>query len=330
MWYGKTSVEHLTIFQDSGYATEVLQLFRGVKQAAVEKALAPCPVMRVAAGKTVSESLRRGGNLFILLRGEISVAMDQEGGPEESATFSVLPGECFGELSVFDEQVGAPQFTARLESDLLVIEASRLWQIVDDLHGVARNLLHLLSFRIQAANARLRQRRKVGRFYQQLSMLDGLTGLYNRTWLNENLPLLVGHAGAPVRTLSAIMMDLDHFKRFNDENGHVAGDNALRTAARVLGEALRPTDYAVRYGGEEFIVILPGADQKTGVGVATRLCTRMRQAVVFEDMRVPLPHITGSFGVATLRAGQDAEALIASADEALYRAKQAGRNGVSQ
>ena len=128
--------------------------------------------------------------------------------------------------------------------------------------------------------------------------------------------------------LSLMMIDLDYFKRFNDEHGHLAGDEALRAVARVFDEALRPTDFAVRYGGEEFMVILPGTDQMTGAMVAQRLCVRMRQAIVFEDMRLPLPHITGSFGVAALRSGQDAEALIECADAALYRAKEAGRNRV--
>lgn len=323
-------MEYLTNFKDSGYTIGELHLFRGVKQGAVEKALSSCSVMRVAAGATVAEVLRRGGNLYILLSGELSVLVDQQVESDDGATFNVLPGECFGELSVFDEQSGSPLFTARQQSDLLVIDAARLWAIIEEINGVARNLLHLLSFRIQAANARLRQRRKVGRFYQQMSMLDGLTGLYNRAWLNENLPLLIGNAGASVRPLSVIMIDLDHFKRFNDQNGHLAGDNALRTASKVFGEALRPTDFAVRYGGEEFMVILPGTDQKTGKMVANRLCTRMQQAIVFDDMRVSLPHVTGSFGVSALRAGQDAEALIASADEALYRAKQAGRNCVAE
>ena len=194
----------------------------------------------------------------------------------------------------------------------------------------ARNLLHLLSFRVQAANARLRQRKKLGRFYQQLSMLDPLTGLNNRAWLNDNLPRLIGNAGAAVRPLSLVMVDLDHFKRFNDGHGHLMGDEALRAVSRVFAEALRPTDFAVRYGGEEFMVILPGTDRHTGMMVAERLCARMREAGVFADSSSPLPHITASFGVATLRPGQDAEALMASADAALYRAKKAGRNCVAQ
>ena len=315
-------VNYLSRFQDSAYQVSDLQLFRGVKQDAAQKVVAACPVVHVAAGETASDVLHRGGNLYVLLRGELSVETDQDA--DERSSYNVLPGECFGEISVFDEQAGAPLITARQDAEILVIEAAKLWEIIDEIHGVARNLLHLLSFRIQAANARLRQRRKVGQFYQQLSMLDGLTGLHNRAWLDENLPLMIGNAGASVRPLSVIMVDLDHFKRFNDENGHLAGDEALRTAAQVFSEALRPTDYAVRYGGEEFIVVLPGTDQKTGVMVANRLCNRMREAIVFDDMRLPLPHVTGSFGVAALRAGQNAEALIACADEALYRAQAVG------
>jgi diguanylate cyclase (GGDEF)-like protein len=323
-------LEQLTTFHASGYAIGNLQLFRDVNGEAVTKALAACPVVRVASGQSVADASRRGPHLYVVLSGMLGVAAGQQFEADDGAVTNVLPGECAGELSVLDEQSSAPSITALQESELLVIEASRLWQMADEINGVARNLLHLLSFRIQAANARLRQRKKVGRFYQQLSMLDALTGLNNRAWLNENLPLLIGNAGAAVRPLSLIMVDLDYFKHFNDANGHLAGDDALRAVARVFSEALRPTDFAVRYGGEEFMVILPGTDQKTGAMVAQRLCVRMRQAVVFEDMRQPLPHITSSFGVATLRPGQDAEALMASADAALYRAKDAGRNCVAE
>src|SRR5471032_1738715 len=98
------------------------------------------------------------------------------------------------------------------------------------------------------------------------------------------------------------MIDLDHFKKFNDSHGHLAGDEALRTAAQVLSHALRPTDFAVHYGGEEMMVLLPDTNDQVAVLVAQRLCERMQQAVVFSDMRLPLPHITASFGVASLAA----------------------------
>ena len=323
-------MKYLTTFQASNYSISDLQLFRDVNESAVAKALAACPVMRVAAGQAVADPTRKGAHLYVVLHGALGVAADQQIGADDGVLTNVLPGECVGELSVLDDQSSAPAITALQDSELLVIEAGHLWKMVDEINGIARNLLHLLSFRIQAANARLRQRKKVGHFYQQMTMLDALTGLNNRAWLSENLPLLIGNAGATVRPLSLIMVDLDHFKNFNDTHGHLAGDEALRAVSRVFSEALRPTDFAVRYGGEEFMVILPGTDQVTGAMVAQRLCTRMRQAVVFDDMRHPLPHITSSFGIATLKSGQNAEALVASADAALYRAKDAGRNCVAE
>jgi diguanylate cyclase (GGDEF)-like protein len=179
---------------------------------------------------------------------------------------------------------------------------------------------------VRAANALLRKRQKLGEFYRQLSLNDPLTGLYNRAWLSEMLGKLVGRARQDQRALSIVMIDLDHFKRFNDTHGHLAGDTALCTAANVIRNALRPTDYAVRYGGEEMMVVLPETTAKIAVSVAERLCKRVRQAVVFEDMRLPLPHITGSFGVATLEPGLDDQALLEAADAALYRAKEAGRD----
>lgn len=323
-------MEYLTTFQASNYTIGDLQLFRDVNEQAVAKALSACPVMRVAAGQTVADSTRKGAHLYVVLHGALGVAEDQQIGADDGVAANVLPGECVGELSVLDDQSSAPSITALQDSELLVIEAGCLWKMVDEINGIARNLLHLLSFRIQAANARLRQRKKVGHFYQQMSMLDALTGLHNRAWLNENLPLLIGNAGAAVRPLSLIMIDLDYFKNFNDAHGHLAGDEALRAVSRVFSEALRPTDFAVRYGGEEFMVILPGTDQKTGAMVAQRLCSRMRETAVFDDMRHPLPHITSSFGITTLMSGQDADALMASADAALYRAKEAGRNCVAE
>jgi diguanylate cyclase (GGDEF)-like protein len=124
------------------------------------------------------------------------------------------------------------------------------------------------------------------------------------------------------------MIDLDHFKRFNDTHGHAAGDAALCAAAATIRAALRPTDHAVRYGGEEMMAILPNTHRDLAMLVAERLCNRLRGAIVFDDMRLPLPHITGSFGVATLDAGQDERTLVELADAALYRAKQAGRDRI--
>ncbi|MET0209806.1 MAG: GGDEF domain-containing protein, partial [Burkholderiaceae bacterium] len=186
---------------------------------------------------------------------------------------------------------------------------------VDEANALARTLGDVLARRAEVELARL-------------AIYDPLTGLYNRAWLNEMLPKLAARAATDGSPLSLVMIDLDHFKRFNDTHGHIAGDAALAAAASVIRGALRPSDFAVRYGGEEMLAVLPDTTPEMAAGVAERLCRRLRLAVVFPDMRLPLPHLTGSFGVASLAPGGDERSLMAAADAALYRAKEAGRDRV--
>ena len=316
----------ISTFGASPYRVQEIQLFQGADSGSIAPLLKNSPVMQVEAGEVVANGQR--ARLYIVLRGALSVAADTRTSMADGSTSKVLRGESVGEQAVLDDEANQATITALEQSELLVIESELAWQLIDAANGVARNLLRMLSFRIRAANAQLRRRQKLGEFYRQLSMNDGLTGLYNRAWLNECMPQLVASAHGTGQPLSLIMLDLDHFKQFNDSHGHLQGDAALRTAAQVLTGALRPTDFAVRYGGEEMMVILPATNIQVAEVVAGRLCERMRAAVVFTDMRQALPHVTASFGVSTLAPGQDEQALIASADAALYRAKAAGRNQV--
>ncbi len=316
-------LEPVKSFGISAYTIANLQLFASINDPHLVRRLADCPIIEVAAGQAISSV-----DLFIVLSGALAVGVDGHAGLLEGNITKVLPGESVGELSVLDDAADTLSVVALEDSELLQINSERLWQIIDESHGVARNLLHLLAFRIRAANAQLRRRQKVGNFYRQMSMNDGLTGLYNRGWLNAELPNMVIHAHQHNQALSIIMIDLDHFKKFNDEHGHLQGDEALRCAARVLTAALRPSDFAARYGGEEMMVILPNTPQTLAVMVAQRLCARMQQVHVFSDLRA-LPHLTASFGVASLGKGQEESVLIGNADAALYRAKQSGRNRVS-
>ena len=323
-------MEHITTFGASTYTIADIQLFQGTATQEIAALIADCPVVRIEAQKAMQDWSHKGGRLFIVLQGALDVThADTRDARLDGAATRVLPGECVGELSVLDEEASSDRITARVDSDVLVIDADVLWKLVDESNNIARNLLRLLSFRVRAANAQLRRRQKVGEFYRQLSMVDGLTGLQNRAWLNDNLPTIIDNAHTVNSPLSVIMMDLDHFKQFNDQHGHVSGDHALQVAAKVISAGLRPTDFAARFGGEELIVLLPATQQTSALMVAQRLCERLRQAVVFSEMRRPLPHITASFGVATLEPGQNAEALISAADAALYRAKEDGRDRVA-
>jgi len=315
-------------FGESGHGLDGLQLFDGVAHDKLEAILASCPVLHVAAGSRIDAS-DGGSRLYVVLRGALDVSAANLHDGSERDTVRVLPGECVGELSVLDGEANSDVIRALQDSELLVIGAPTLWRLIDESNGVARNLLRLLSFRIRAAGAMLRRREKLGEFYRQLSMVDSLTGLHNRAWLNQQLPLLVDGAQQSGQPLSAIMIDIDHFKRFNDEHGHQAGDRALQAVSKAIVSALRPTDFAVRYGGEELLVILPATAHDGAAVAAQRLCDQVRQTRVSSDRQRPLPQVTASFGIACLAAGQNVDGLVANADAALYRAKEAGRDRIA-
>jgi diguanylate cyclase (GGDEF)-like protein len=164
--------------------------------------------------------------------------------------------------------------------------------------------------------------------HRELAARDGLTGLYNRRSFDEQLAAMLARESRRNQGGFALgLLDIDHFKKLNDTFGHPAGDAALRHLAALLVHKLRRNDILARYGGEEFAVIFDGADQGKAVEMADRLRLHVQKSqLVFEGARLAM---TASFGVAVWPTdGVDAAALLASADRALYVAKQAGRNRV--
>lgn len=166
---------------------------------------------------------------------------------------------------------------------------------------------------------------------QRLMNSDGLTGLSNRRHFDEYLEMEWRRAQREQTQLSILLIDVDHFKPYNDTFGHVQGDEALRqVAGAIRASCSRPSDLPARYGGEEFVLVLPG----TSPGGARLLAEKLRRSV--EDLGIAheLPHpgapLTISIGVATAtpQAGQPYRQLIEMADEALYNAKHGGRNQV--
>lgn len=327
-------MELLTIFAHADFNVRDLQLFKDIDDknlVAVNRLISTCAVMKVQAGQNIITAHSTDNRLYVVLKGTLEVqSHDNITSGSTVGNVQYTAGECVGELSVLDDEDQPHTIKAVCDSDLLVIEPETLWQLIDESNGVARNLLKLLSFRIRTTNALLRRRHRVGEFYRQMSMIDGLTGIHNRAWLQSQLPQLIEHAHVTGSPLSIIMADLDHFKQFNDTHGHIVGDDAIQSAAKILNSTLRPSDFSVRFGGEELLVILPDTSGQACLTVAQRLCDKFAQAIVFKDNRSPLPHITASFGTASLVAGQDSSTFIAAADAALYRAKNSGRNRVSQ
>lgn len=158
----------------------------------------------------------------------------------------------------------------------------------------------------------------------RLSITDGLTGIHNKRYFLDQIRREVARARRKNRPLWVAMLDIDHFKRFNDTYGHVTGDHILRGIAGVLATLVRADETLARYGGEEFVFLLVEAENAEVEKFCERIRSEVeRQEFVFDG--VP-HHLTVSMGAARLRPGQEVEDLVRAADTQLYRAKEEGRN----
>jgi diguanylate cyclase (GGDEF)-like protein len=175
---------------------------------------------------------------------------------------------------------------------------------------------------LSIANIRLREALRTQ------SVRDALTGLYNRRYLEETLDREVRRASRTSQSLGILMIDLDHFKKFNDTYGHEAGDAVLRATGALLAAGIRAEDFVCRFGGEEFVIILPTADAAASRTRAERLRAKMKELVVMHEGS-SLGLVTISVGVSAFpEYGLSAKDLMAAADAALYEAKRAGRDQV--
>lgn len=263
--------------------------------------------------------------MFFLLEGRLSVRL---GTPDAEPVAEIGPGETVGELGVLDRIPASAFVVAATECRVLEVREDDFWQLTNSSHAFAVNMLLKLASRLRANNATVTQSVEKRQQYERAAMFDGLTGIHNRRWLDETLARMVRrHEGGGAR-MSLSLLDVDHFKSFNDRYGHAAGDHVLVVVARVLSTRLRPTDLVARYGGEEFVILFPDTARDDAVIAAERV----REAIAGEVLKMPdgtaLPSVTISMGVAELAPGQTPSALLEIADRAMYEAKQGGRNRV--
>jgi diguanylate cyclase (GGDEF)-like protein len=168
---------------------------------------------------------------------------------------------------------------------------------------------------------------KLHRIVERQALVDGLTGLANRRQCEEALDAELSRAARFGGPLSIVFGDLDDFKVVNDDHGHPVGDTVLREFARVLERSVREVDLAGRWGGEEFLLILPGTDGAGALRLAQRVRDYLEGRTLLTPEGVPV-RVTASFGVAEYEPGTEPERLIAAADAALYEAKRNGKNRV--
>lgn len=204
-----------------------------------------------------------------------------------------------------------------LAASLLVFHAARP-ELILTAFPVGALTAGILSFTVMRVIGHLRMQQLT---LERYATVDELTGSPNRRVFLERLESEVDRCARLGTRLSVVFVDIDHFKRINDDYGHQAGDTVLKGIFARLEESLRAYDFVGRYGGDEFVMALPGNDAEGGAAVAERLRESVQETAVGK-----VPTVTISLGVAQLEQGMNAEALLRNADMALYRAKNGGRN----
>ena len=305
-----------------GYLTD-LSIFRDVDLPALNNILQQCDVLALEKGQILLSPNKVNAHLYILLKGKLSVHFDMN---DLDPIARIEKGECVGEMSIFEGEMPSAHVIAMTDSTLLGIHKEIIWQLIDQSNTLAQNLLHLLLQRIRSGNEALSSSYDQLRAQEVSICLDPLTGIYNRRWLNKMFHREVQRCQKSGSKLGLLMIDVDYFKRFNDENGHLAGDQCLKSIASTLRNNLRPNDMVARFGGEEFSVLLPDTGEEDCMMIAERLRRAVSNTTIMDHQGNRLPSVTISLGIAQIRQNDSVEDLLDHADKALYQAKEQGRD----
>ncbi len=252
------------------------------------------------------------------------------------SVFGLIWAENAGLLPLPNRSVGFPQWVTYTAlcgfTGTLVYSLNRVTKVALARAETELGQRKLIEEALNVANQKLSQRVEEVEYLQQelreQALRDSLTGLYNRRYLNDALDRELVRAKRDRSPLSLLMIDVDHFKKVNDTHGHHVGDKILAQLATLLTTHARGSDIVCRYGGEEFLVLMPGTGEDFARSRAEEI--RQKSALLIGQMEERVVHVTLSIGIAVYPAhGENWEEVVRKADNALYQSKHEGRNCVT-
>jgi diguanylate cyclase (GGDEF)-like protein len=292
------------------------RLFRNVALQDLNSLLGDLRACELERGEILLSPSCPNDHLYILVQGRLDIRLGQVDNPTVNV---IRPGDCAGEISFIDNERPCAYVVAGEDSIALGLHRERLLRLMEKSPALTKNLLGLLCDRVRQGNQIIQD-------VEQNANIDSLTGLYNRRWLRQMYERESTRCAFDESPLCMLMLDVDHFKSYNDTHGHLAGDYALSMVSHTLRKQLRPKDSMARYGGEEFVILLPDLGLTETCDIGERLRQSMERVETFYSPQGALPGVTISIGVAQMKPKDSLESLISRADKALYRAKQDGRN----
>lgn len=301
------------------------ELFQHVSDDLLRQVLAHASPLELRPGELLLSPERENHHIYLLLSGTLTLHFNS---PDSPVIRELLQGYSVGEMSIIDETAPSAYVKAKDHCRVFPMHRELLLSFIQSAHPIAYNLLRLLTKWIKAnTQIIINDQFQISELTNQVN-IDGLTGLYNRRWLDNALTRILSQMIKVEQPLCILIIDVDHFKKYNDIQGHQAGDIALITMGSILKSNIRPYDFATRFGGEEFIVLLPNTHQSEGFALAERIRLETEKQLIVQPGGILLPSITVSIGLAVSHSNSTTQSLIADADNQLYLAKQSGRNCV--
>ncbi len=303
-----------------------IKLFQSVDLESIKGLIDACTIRTLSADEELITAGQVNRTIYFIISGIVRVHRN----PATGTPATILgPGESIAEMSVIDRRPAPASVVAVAPTRLLAMDEDVLWSLVRASHAAACNLLIALAARLRQPSAAIPENPEEE---EGSGTFDVLTGLPNRVWLERILKRQIERTvkGVEPQPLAVIMVDIDDFKKFNDRHGVAYGDHFLSFVSHKICDRLRPTEIITRYGGDEFVIFLPGIDKDVARRISERIHQGVMDAVPVMPDGTTIPHPTISLGLAMLRPGQQAEDLLAEADKALTRAKESGGNSIAE
>ena len=300
-------------------------LFQEVLGYLLVKHLSESWLQPLSSGQVLLVPGQTNNIIYIILSGRLLI-QTKESGVEPIAILG--EGECVGEMSMLEDAPVSAYVIAATYCKLLAIDHTAMWELINSSHAAAHNMLNILTSRIRNTNQIVTENFEQQQGFSGSSMVDELTGLYNRHWTHEKFDRHLRRAILNRKPCCVLMLEMDQHKEFVGRHGQLGGDQALRNIAHTILSSLRPDDQAGRHNGEKFAIFLPDTALADARSTSERLKTAISQSLVVLPSGDALPSITVSIGISEALSDDTVIGLFTRADEALQLARDSGGNCV--